>query len=115
VRWLSAREPDELFVSAVTFGEIQRGAEATRATDARKAQEIEDWLDAAVGMFPVIAVDGAIFRELAKLMHRRSKAEMEDAMIAATARVLGLTVATRNIKDFRAFDVPLFDPFGHKG
>ncbi len=44
-------------------------------------------------------------------MHARSDTLYEDAMIAATARVHGLTVVTRNVKDFRVFDVPLLDPF----
>lgn len=35
----------------------------------------------------------------------------QDAMIAATARVHGLTVVTRNVRDFKSFDVPVLDPF----
>jgi len=35
----------------------------------------------------------------------------EDAMTAATAKVHGLTVVTRNLADFKAFGVPLLDPF----
>jgi predicted nucleic acid-binding protein len=56
-------------------------------------------------------MDGRTFREWAWLVHARSDTLYEDAMIAATARVHGLTVVTRNIKDFRVFDVPLLDPF----
>jgi len=47
----------------------------------------------------------------AQLMHRRSDTKYEDAMIAATAKVHGLTVVTRNLADFKAFGVPLIDPF----
>jgi hypothetical protein len=50
-------------------------------------------------------------RAWARLMHARSDTLVEDAMIAATARVHGLTVVTRNVRDFRVFDVPLLDPF----
>ena len=115
VNWISTLAPDEIFVSAVSFGEIQRGVEATRRTDAAKARETESWLDAVVASFPVLAIDREMFREHARLMHKQSKVQYEDAMIAATARIRGLTVATRNIADFRPFAVPLFNPFDFKG
>jgi predicted nucleic acid-binding protein len=44
-------------------------------------------------------------------MHRRSDTLFEDAMIAATAAVHGLTVVTRNVADFKPFTVPVLDPF----
>jgi predicted nucleic acid-binding protein len=44
-------------------------------------------------------------------MNRRSDDLSTDAMIAATSRILGLTVATRNVKDFALFDVEIFNPF----
>jgi predicted nucleic acid-binding protein len=59
----------------------------------------------------VLPMDARTFREWARLMHRRSDTLYEDAMIAATARIHGLTVVTRNVADFRAFDVPLLNPF----
>lgn len=56
-----------------------------------------------------------MFREWARLMHKKSADLSLDAMIAATARVRGLTVVTRNVRDFSSFDVPVFDPFGYQG
>ena len=44
-------------------------------------------------------------------MHRKSQTVYEDAMIAATAKVHGLTVVTRNTADFKLFGVPLLNPF----
>ena len=44
-------------------------------------------------------------------MHRKSDTLYEDAMIAVTAKVHGLTVVTRNVADFKAFGVPLLNPF----
>jgi len=44
-------------------------------------------------------------------MHRRSDTLYEDAMIAAIAKVNGLTVVTRNVSDFAGFGVELLDPF----
>ncbi len=50
-------------------------------------------------------------RTWARLMHGTSGLVWEDAMIAAVAKVHGLTVATRNLRGFKAFGVPLVDPF----
>jgi len=56
-------------------------------------------------------MDAACFREYARLMHGRSDTLGEDGMMAATARVHGLTVATRNERDFAHFDVAVLNPF----
>lgn len=56
-------------------------------------------------------MDAAAFRVWARIMHRRSDALTEDAMIAATARVHGLTVATRNLRDFQGLGVEIFNPY----
>ena len=56
-------------------------------------------------------MDAAAFREWARLMHRRSDTLYEDAMIAATARVHGLTVVSRNVADFKALGMEAIDPF----
>ncbi len=45
VAWLSRAGDDQLFLSAVTLGELQAGIERTRMQDAKKAQEIESWVD----------------------------------------------------------------------
>jgi predicted nucleic acid-binding protein len=111
LEWLRAADDVDLHLSAVTLGELQAGIELTRAQDPRKAAELERWLDAVEGRYSVLPMDGRTFREWARLMHRRSDTLYEDAMIAATARVHGLTVVTRNVADFRAFEVPLLNPF----
>jgi len=109
--WLRSLEVGQVFFSAVTFGEIQKGVELTRRQDPAKASEIEAWAAQLERASQVLAMDSACFREYARLMHGRSNALAEDAMIAATARVHGLTVATRNERDFAHFGVAVFNPF----
>lgn len=109
--WLAATPRSALFVSALTLGELQAGIEKTRGQDQKKATEIELWLDAMEISSQVIAMDGSVFREWARMMTGQSDYLMEDAMIAATAKVHRLTVATRNLKDFRNFGVPVVNPF----
>ena len=53
----------------------------------------------------------ACFRQYARLIHRRSDALREDAMIAANARVRGLTIATRSERGRKTVSVPVFNPF----
>lgn len=111
VAWIEGVADHDLHLSAVTLGEIQAGIEITREHDTMKAAEIEAWADEVAATWNVIALDARTFRLWAQLMHRRSEALYEDAMIGATARVHGLTLVTRNLNDFRDFGVPLLDPF----
>jgi len=111
VGWLRTLRPEQIFLSAVTIGELQAGVELTRNHDAAKAREIEAWLSMVEESFAALPMDTACFREWARLMHGKSPHLIEDAMIAATARVHGLHVATRNERDFRQFQVAAFNPF----
>ncbi|MEX8520565.1 MAG: type II toxin-antitoxin system VapC family toxin [Leptothrix sp. (in: b-proteobacteria)] len=111
VAWLQSVDDKDLFISAVTIGEIQAGIELTREQDVAKATQIEQWLDLVADSYNVLPMDASIFRTWARLMHKTSDTLYEDAMIAATAKVHHLTVVTRNIADFRSFGVGLFNPF----
>ena len=111
VAWLEAIEETNLHLSAVTIGEIQAGIELTRDQDPAKAAEIEAWAEQLAGSYSVLSMDAATFRLWAKFMHSESDTVIEDAMIAATAKMHNLTVVTRNVRDFARFNVPVLNPF----
>jgi predicted nucleic acid-binding protein len=112
VAWLQAVPDTNLFVSAVTIGELQARVEITRTQDPAKAREIEAWIDQLSGGFNILPMDARAFRQWAKLMHRRSDDLVEDAMIAATAEVHHLIVVTRNVGDFEILGARVLNPFG---
>jgi hypothetical protein len=109
--WFRAQTERNLHLSAVNVLELQRGAERTRRQDRPGAEKIDRWIDQIINTLPIIAMDAHIAREGARLMVGKSEDLFEDAMLAATARIHRLTVATRNLKDFAFFDVPVFNPF----
>lgn len=114
VAWVQNASEETLHLSSVTIGEIQAGIEITREQDIEKAREIETWLDIVAETYNVIPVDAHIFRRWAQLMHRRPDHHLEDALIAATALVRGLSVVTRNVDDFKPFSVSLINPFSRR-
>ena len=109
--WFGAMEEANLFLSAVTLGEIQAGIERTRRQDPGKASELERWVDGLSVSHQVIPMDASCFREWGRIMHNKPADLLEDAMIAATARVHRLIVATRNERDFKQLGVRTFNPF----
>jgi len=109
--WLKSVDAEDLAVPAVAVAELQFGAELTRLQDQAKAAELDSWIDQIVSTHQVIAMDAACFREFARLIQGHSDTLREDAMIAATARIHGMTIATRNERDFQSFAVPVFNPF----
>ena len=109
--WIADLQADQIYLSAVTIGELQTGVELTRRQNPEKADEIELWVDQLAESSQVLPMDAPCFREWARLMNGKTEHLLEDAMIAATARIHNLTVATRNEKDFKPLGVRVLDPF----
>jgi toxin FitB len=111
VAWLRTIPDADLHLSAVTIGELQAGVEITREQDRDKALAIETWIDQVADTYNVLPMDAQTFRCWARLLHRRSNALFEDAMIAATAKTHNLTLVTRNVRDFGSFGIATLNPF----
>jgi hypothetical protein len=111
VAWLETLRAEQIFLSAVTIGELQTGVELTRRQDAAKASEIETWLTYVEMSYAFVSMDPACFRQWSRVMAGKPDSLREDAMIAATATVHGFIVATRDEKDFKHLGVEIINPF----
>ncbi len=109
--WFGDLRDEQICLSAVTLAELQEGVERTRKQDAAKARAIEAWVDDLEQSSTVLPMDGRCFRETARMMVGRPDDLLYDVMIAATARLHGLTIATRNEKDFKPLGVDIINPF----
>ena len=114
--WIEARSPPDLFVAAQTIGELVRGARKVREQDRR--ERFERWIEQdLVRQFEgrILPLDGSAAVIWGRLMGDGDRAGFRpaaaDAQIAAVAIQHGLTVVTRNVKDFVRFDVKLLDPW----
>ncbi len=110
--WFDDQSSQDLFLSIVTLGEIRQGVEQLRSKDAKQANVIDRWLNGLTQFYEdrLLYVDGAVADEWGRMRARRS-VPVTDALIAATARVHGLTIVTRNGKDFAGLGVELLNPF----
>jgi len=112
VEWFDGQSARELFLSVVIVGEIRQGIEQIRSRDGRQAAALDRWLKGLVQFYEdrVIDVDGDVAEAWGRIRARRS-APVVDALIAATASVHDLTVATRNARDFEGLGVKVLNPW----
>jgi predicted nucleic acid-binding protein len=110
--WFAGVAPADLRISAMTLFEKRRGWERRKKTDPElahaKLAEI-DAFEAAYGT-RLIPIDGPIAAEWARLLGAKEK-NQRDRALAATARVKGFVLVTRNVEDVRGCDVQVLDPF----
>lgn len=110
--WLSAKE-SEFAVDPIILGEIRFGIHLL--PDGKRRKRLERWFVEGVARIHCLSWDATTGLRWAKLLAdlRRAGASMpiKDSMIAATALVHGLTLATRNRADFAKAGVKVVDPF----
>lgn len=110
--WMADRRDDDLFLSVLTIGELHTGVERIRRRDPRAAGELDTWLGrlVAVHVDRILDIDLAVVRCWAALSVP-DPVPVIDGLIAATALTHGLTVVTRNVRDFRGSGVQVVNPF----
>lgn len=112
IRWLEDIAHSDCYLSVVTLGEIRKGIELKKKKDKAKAQKFERWLSVLKEDFAdfTLNIDEHIAEEWGRLQ-AISPEEPTDALFAATARVHGLTLVTRNVKHMMHWDVVVVNPF----
>jgi len=110
--WLRSVDPETIYLSVITLGEIMKGIELRQRTDPRAAGSLRQWLehlrqDHADRILPV---GDEVALEWGRLAAERPRA-MADALIAATAIVHRKAIVTRNTADFEETRVPVINPW----
>ena len=115
-KWLDDADDEQLFCSVVSLGEIFKGL--TILPESKRRQQLQHWLDETLRpwfegrILPVsepIAERWGILAGECQLKGRPLK--VADGLIAATALEHGLTLVTRNVKDFSDLNVRVFNPW----
>jgi len=110
--WLRSKPEDQLFLSVITLGEIQRGIAQQEDRNPPFARDLRAWLDRTTLLFmdrllPVGPEEARIWGRLsARLGHNGA-----DLLIAATALAQGAIVVTDNVSDFEPTGVEIENPF----
>jgi len=113
VGWARAIPAASFFLSVISILEIELGALQIGRKDTAQGAVLRSWIDDHILLGfdgRILPIDTAVARCCARLHVPNRRAE-RDGLIAATAVVHGLTVATRNVADFEAMGIALFNPW----
>jgi predicted nucleic acid-binding protein len=111
--WIAATPPERLHVSVLTLGEIEQGISRIRGRgDNGQAASLERWLrEVELGFADrILPITLPVAADWGRQQHSQPLPVI-DGLIAATAKVNGLTVVTRNAKDFERTGVQVLNPF----
>jgi predicted nucleic acid-binding protein len=110
--WFDGLPDQEIYLSVLTIGEIRRGVESVRRRDPDSACALDSWLSRLTEAHRdrILQVDRAIAEEWGR-MDVPDPLPVVDGLLAATARIVGLTLVTRNVADVESTGVETLNPF----
>lgn len=111
--WAKTAKHSDLFLSAISIMELQTGILLLERRDSHQGSILRAWFEKSVLLDfsnRIISIDTQVALCCAQL-HVPDKRSEHDALIAATALVHGLTVVTRNVRDFQHTGVSVLNPW----
>ena len=110
--WYAAVDDGELYLSVLVLGEIRKGIERARGKLPAQAKALEDWLTTVTHSFAerILPIDQAAAEEWGRMSAKRPVSTI-DALLAATAKVNGMTLVTRNMTDVADLGADVLNPF----
>ena len=110
--WYESIADDAVYLSVLVLGEIRKGIERARPNDPTKSRVLESWLSDVVNSFAerILPIDQVVADEWGRMSAKRPLSTI-DALLAATAKVHGMTLATRNIADIADLGAKILNPF----
>jgi hypothetical protein len=110
--WAASVDSDSVYLSVLVAGEIRQGVEMLRRRDPGRAEVLDGWLDDLLASYAdrTVAVDARVGDEWGRL-NAAHGLPVIDGLLAATARVHGWTLVTRNVRDVERTGVRCLDPF----
>jgi toxin FitB len=113
--WYASIGDEDIYLSVLVLGEIRKGIERVRTTDPSQARALENWLAAVTNSFAerVLPIDQAVAEEWGR-MGAKGPVSTIDALLAATAKVHGMTLATRNVSDVAGLGAEFVNPFEYR-
>ena len=117
--WMDSVDEDVMHLSVLTLGEIRQGI--ARLAQGKRRLRLERWLDVEVRTRfsgRIVPINEEVAERWGSLMAEARREGLSlgvvDGLLAATALEHGLTLATRNVKDFARLGVALSNPWSEK-
>jgi predicted nucleic acid-binding protein len=110
--WFASINDDDIYLSVLVLGEIRKGIERARRTDAAQARALEKWLSTIKESYGerILPIDQMVADEWGSMSAIRPLPSV-DALLAATAKIHGMTLATRNVADVAGLGADVMNPF----
>jgi len=109
--WYGSIADADIYLSVLVLGEIRKGIERARTKDPAQAHALEKWLTDLVQSFSerILLIDHVVADEWGRMSAKRSSSTI-DVLLAATAKVYGMTLATRNLIDVADLGADILNP-----
>ena len=110
--WDASTLQDVRYTSVIVIAELRKGAHAKARRDPNGGAALDRWIGRVLALFAdrILPVDLQVAEIWSELMIPNPRPPM-DTLIAATALAHGLTLVTRNTRDFAGIGVALLDPW----